>query len=291
MVNKIIFRFFLFCCVFVFKLSVTAQIISTIAGNGTTSYTGNNVPATAIGIATAVINVDSQGNVYSVSYNYGIQKVSAAGIITTVAGNGTTSYSGDGGPATAAGIFSQGVAADNSGNFFIGDGINNRVRKVNAAGIITTICGTGAGGHSGDGGMSTLAVIRSPATMVMDTAGNLFFADSIFIQKISTSGIITTIAGNGIGGFTGDGGPATNAEITGVDELAVDRSGNVYMDDGTHYRVRKINNAGIISTIAGTGTWGYSGDGGPATEAVMCDMDGVYCFSKAKKLILFYPYE
>ena len=264
-----------FFCLLVGELTAIAQIITTIAGNGTTTWGGTNVAATSIGIYAAMINVDTQGNIYNVSYNYGIQKVTPAGIITTVAGNGTTAFSGDGIPATSTGIFSEGVGADNYGNFYIGDAINNRVRKVNSAGIISTIAGTGAGGYSGTGGMATLALIRFPTSIALDKAGNVYFADSVFIQKISTTGIITTIAGTGVRGYTGDGAPATNAQIAGCTELAVDVTGNVYFNDGFHYLVRKIDTFGIITTIAGTGTWGYSGDGGAATAAEFGDVAGV----------------
>jgi trimeric autotransporter adhesin len=204
--------------------------------------------------------------------------ISEAGaqIITTVAGNGTTGYSGDGGLATAAQLYlPAAITFDALGNFFIADEYNNVVRKVNAAGIITTIAGngygagTGIGGYSGDGGPATAAEMYDVTDVVCDIFGNLFIADSKnnVIRKVNSLGVISTVAGCGILGYSGDGGSATLAKLNGPTSVAVDNSGNLYISEQGGEVIRKVNTGGIIGTIAGTGVIGYSGDGGPATSA------------------------
>jgi sugar lactone lactonase YvrE len=213
------------------------------------------------------------------------------GIITTVAGTGgacsppCSGFSGDGGPATSASLYiPQGVAVDASGNLFVTDTGNNRIRKVAApSGIITTVAGDGPscssfsciGGFSGDGGPATSATLNYPAGIAVDASGNLFFADSQNnrIRKVSASGIITTIAGNGTQGFSGDGGPAAAAALNNPLGVAVDASGNLFFADSQNNRIRKVSASGIITTVAGNGpagsSGGFSGDGGPATSAAL----------------------
>jgi hypothetical protein len=196
-------------------------------------------------------------------------------IITTVAGNGTGAFSGDGGPATAASLWLPlNVAVDGSGNFFIADAENHRVRRVDAStGIITTAAGNGAQGFSGDGGSATAASLYFPWDVALDNAGKLFIVDSFNnrIRRVdANSGIITTVAGNGAQGFSGDGGPATAASLFRPQSVALDSSGNLFIADSSNSRIRKVNaSTGIITTVAGNGTFGFSGDGGPATAASM----------------------
>ncbi len=193
-------------------------------------------------------------------------------VITTFAGTGTSSFSGDGVLATAAGIPNPvGGEFDKSGNYYFGDAVNSqRIRKINVAGIITTFAGNGMAGFAGDGGHASAARFDRPHGVKLDTAGNLYIPDQINnrIRKIDIStNIITTIVGTGTGAYFGDGGVATLAHLWNPQDVAVDRFGNIYIADMFNYRIRKVDPSGIISTIAGIGTSGYSGDGGPATVA------------------------
>jgi len=193
-----------------------------------------------------------------------------AQLITTFAGNGTAGFSGNGGQATAAELnVPDGAACDASGNIYIADGSNNRVRKVTPSGIISTYAGNGTAGYTGDGGQATAAEINIPHGMTADASGNLYFVDqnNNSVRKVNSSGIISTFAGNGHAGFSGDGGQATAAEFDLPTEVVFDASGNAYITDKTNERIRKVNTSGIISTFAGNGHAGYSGDGGQATAA------------------------
>jgi sugar lactone lactonase YvrE len=191
-----------------------------------------------------------------------------AQIIKTVAGNGTSAFSGDGGAATAASIsITGGVYVDASGNMYVTDQTNERVRKVDLLGNISTIAGSGTAGFSGDGGHATAARISHPSDVVVDAAGKVYFSDlnNNRIRMVS-GGAITTVAGNGAGAYTGDGGPASAAALDNPCGLCMDASGKIYI--ATRYAIRIFNTAtGIITTCAGNGTPGFSGDGGPATNA------------------------
>src|SRR6185437_29977 len=188
------------------------------------------------------------------------------GVITTVAGNGTGGYAGDGGAATSAAIFREyRQIFDSAGNMYIADSSNHRVRKVSAGtGIITTVAGTGTAGYSGDGGLSVNAGLYNPQGVAVDSAGNLYIADfsNSRIRKVAAAtGIITTVAGTGTYAYSGDGGLATNAGMLSPDDVAIDSAGNLYIADYNNFRVRKVSaGTGIITTVAGNGTQGYSGD-------------------------------
>ena len=194
-----------------------------------------------------------------------------AQIITTVAGIGAFGFSGDNNPATTAelaGPYS--VALDGIGNFYIADGYNNRIRKVDATGIITTIAGTDIQGYNGDNILATNAELWRPAGAACDHAGNVYFTDAYNnrIRKIDVStGIITTVAGTGIGAYNGDGIRADTAQVYDPHCIVIDSLGNLYFTDFANHRIRYINTIGIISTIAGTGVAGNTGDNGPATDA------------------------
>jgi NHL repeat-containing protein/type IX secretion system substrate protein len=198
--------------------------------------------------------------------------------VVTVAGNGTAGYSGDGGAATAAELNTPwGVAVDGSGNIIISDYQNSCIRKVNTAGIISTIAGNGTPGYSGDGLAATLAELKYPTGVAVDASGNIYVADRAnnCVRKISSSGIISTFAGTGVAGFGGDGTPATAALLNEPAGVCLDGSGNVLIADENNHRIRKVNSSGIITTFAGTGADGFGGDGTPATGAAFSYPIGV----------------
>jgi len=247
-------------------------IITTVAGNGTPGYRGDGGPAIDAQLSWPwSIAVDASGNIYIAdTENYRVRKVDPSGIITTVAGNGTRGYSGDGGPATDAQLdCADGVAVDASGNIYITDTENYRVRKVDPSGIITTVAGNGTRGYSGDGGPAIDAQLHWPLGVAVDALSNIYITDGYRIRKVDASGIITTVAGNGTWGYSGDGGPAIDAQLDWPLGVAVDAAGNLYVADTWNYCIRKVDSSGIITTMAGSGTWGYSGDGGPATLAFL----------------------
>jgi sugar lactone lactonase YvrE len=197
-----------------------------------------------------------------------------AQIISTVAGNGTLGFSGDGGVATSAELNPFGVATDASGNIYIADKNNNRIRKVNISnGIISTFAGNGTAGFSGDGGAATSAALNFPCGIATDASENIYIADANNhrIRKVNIStGIISTVAGNGTAGFSGDGGAATSAELYAPMGIITDTYENIYIVDKNNHRIRKVNKStGTISTFAGNGNAGFSGDGGAATSAEM----------------------
>ncbi len=274
-------RFFLLLfCLLTITLA-QAHLITTVAGTGTPGYTGDGGAAVAARLGGGIYAVtgDALGNIYIADgTNNSIRKVSSSGIISTIAGTGTGGYSGDGAAATAAQLrFPAGVAIDVSGNIFIADQSNNRIRKINTSGIITTVAGTGAAGFSGDGGPATNAQIHAPWGIVVDNNGAIVIADyeNNRIRRIDTFGIITTIAGTGTSGYSGDGAAATAADLTHPAGLAVSRTGAVYFADFSNNVVRVVHPYGIINTIAGTGATGFSGDGGAATAALLAAPYGV----------------
>ena len=253
-----------------------AGIITTIAGGGSAVGGGDGGLATNAQVFPGGVAVDGAGNLY-IAQGASIRKVNSAGIISTVAGNGLPGFSGDGGPATSATIFCTNVAADTAGNVYFPDSLNQRIRKIDTAGVITTVAGTGQQGYSGDGGPATSATLALPQGLTVDRAGNLYFADNAtHIRKVDTSGIITTVAGSGSPLALGDGGPATSAGMTPT-WVAVDAAGNLYIADTGGAKIRKVNTAGIISTLAGGGhnVGQGNGDGGPPTSAWFVNISAV----------------
>ncbi len=254
--------------------------ITTVTGNGTPGYSGDGGSATSALLYSPVgVAVDADGNLYIAdTRNSRIRRVTPGGTITTVAGNGTVGYSGDGGAATSAQLFfPYGVAVDAAGNMYIGDNGNHRIRRVTPGGIITTVAGNGNGGYSGDGGAATSAQLELPFGVAVDAAGNLYVADAgnHRIRRVTPGGIITTVAGNWTGGYSGDGGAATSAQLFFPYGVAVDAAGNLYIADRDNNRIRRVTPGGIITTVAGNGTQGYSGDGGAATGAQLNGPRGV----------------
>jgi trimeric autotransporter adhesin len=314
-------------------LSGDAQIITTYAGTGIAGYSGDGGPATAAQLYSPFgLAMDTAGNLFiAEQINHIIRKVAADGTISTYTGTGAAGYSGDGGPATNAKFsYPYAIALDHKGNLYFTDRDNNNIRKIDAAGIITTvplivriICPPGAPlwiicsipsgiaiddsdiiyftnfdlevlklkndtavlfagnclqSYRGDGGLATNAALNNPRGLACDHNGNLYIADNgnNVVRKVNRAGIISTYVGAGCpGSFHGDGGPATVAGMFGPFGVATDYAGNLFIEDFYNRRIRKVNSAGIITTVAGNGIAAYTGDGGPATAASFYDATGL----------------
>ncbi len=248
-----------------------AGIITTIAGTGSNGYNGDNVPAAGAQLYNpSGIAVDGLGNVYIVdSNNFRIRMISTAGTITTVAGSGAEGFFGDGAQAVNAKFNGlAGIAVDGTGNLFIVDSFNARIREV-TNGVINTVAGNGSPTFGGDGAQAILAAINNPVGVAVDGSGNILIADrnNYRIRKVTASGIMGTLAGNGIQSDSGDSGPANAAQMNQPTGIAVDGSGNLYVADTANSVVRVISPEGVITTFAGNGTAGFSGDTGQAGSA------------------------
>ncbi|HTS29083.1 MAG TPA: IPT/TIG domain-containing protein [Bryobacteraceae bacterium] len=269
---------------------VSGGNINTIAGNGTGGFAGDGGAATSAEIYDPQgIAVDSSGNLYIADTNNNvIRKVASGGSISTIAGSNLTGAGYVDNPVATNGQFSLpvGIAVDSSGNIYISESSNtngsvagnNRIRKVSSSGALTTYGGNGVVGSSGDNGPATTAHLSNPLGLAVDKAGNLYIADTgnHKIRRIAAgTGIITTVAGTGFAGFSGDGGPAINAQLNSPTGVAVDAAGNLYIADKLNFRIRMVSTSGIITTIAGKAASGYSGDGGPATSATLRFPTGV----------------
>lgn len=260
----------------VFLLPARAQNIRTVAGG----FVGDRAFATQASLQEPTFAVqDFAGNLYVSDFSaHRIRKILANGKITTIAGTGISGFSGDNGPATSAMLsFPAGLAMDASGNLFIADSGNNRIRKISSAGIIKTIAGTGAAGYSGDNGPALQATFNQPYGLALDSHGNLFISDmgNSVVRKIDTAHIITTFAGTGVAGYGGDNGQATQAMLNFPRGLALDSVGRLFIADTTNHRVRKVDSLGVIITFAGNGDDGFSGDGGSPTSAAIGNPSGV----------------
>ncbi len=246
-------------------------IITTVAGNGMVAFGGDGGLAVDASLNFPEgVAVDGSGNLYIAdTQNHRIRQVSLGGIITTVAGTGTASFAGDGGPATAAALnFPTAVAVDAGGSFYIADFSNGRVRKV-SAGTISTLAGNGSFKYGGDGAAATSAFLDQPLGVAADSDGNFYIADTENhrIRKVTPDGAITTVAGTGVQGFSGDGGLATIAELSAPRAVALDTNGNLYIADTGNASIRQVSPSGIITTVAGGAPCCDLGDGGPATSA------------------------
>jgi len=250
---------------------ITGGVITTVAGTGTQGFSGDGGAAISAQLFHPQgVAIDGGGNLYIVDTgNYRIRKVTPAGIISTIAGNGTNGSSGDGAAATSAQLLPTAIAVDGVGNLYIGDANHERIRMVTLAGTISTIAGNGTAGFTGDGGAATSAELNEPQGVAVDPTGNVYIADFVNhrIRKVTPSGVISTFAGNGTVGSGGDGGAATSAALQSPLGVFADNQGNLYLADATGSRIREVNTSGIISTVAGTGTQGFGGDGGLATLA------------------------
>lgn len=266
--------------------------ISTVAGTGAASYTGEG------GLATnATLNdprglvTDTVGNLYFCDHlNHVVRKIDTSGKITTIAGTGVAGYNGDNIPAATAQLnYPWRVSIDPAGNLYIADAVNDRIRKVTPDGMISTVAGNGSPGYTGDGGPATSATLQVPEQAEFDVYGNMFIADSYnnVVRKVAPDGTITTFAGTGFGAgignhppaggsYTGDGGLAAKATLNLPVSVAVDPAGSVYISDQINNVIRKVDLNGIITTVAGvSGVLGYNGDGGPATSAVFAYPAGI----------------
>ena len=247
-------------------------IITTIAGTGAAGDSGDNGPATQaeLNFVHSIAPTADGGFLVADTLNSRIRKIDASGIIRTVAGTGSAGYSGDGGQATNADINNpRGVVALPDGSFLFPDTNNQRVRRVSASGIITTVAGTGDQGFSGDGGNATSADLSIPFGVAPTSDGGFLIVDAgnQRVRKVSATGKITTVAGNGVRGFSGDGGPATSASLANPHNVVGLPDGGFAIADASNERVRLVSASGVISTLAGTGVRGYSGDGGQSTAA------------------------
>ena len=254
--------------------------VSTVAGTGVSGFSGDAGQATSAQLSIPWgIALDKSGNLYIADeVNNRIRMVATNGTISTIAGNGTNGYTGDGSAATSAELnFPAAVAVDGSGNVYIADTENHVVRKTTVGGNITNVAGTTVAGYAGDGAAATSAQINLPLGLALDGAGNLYIADSNndMVRKVATNGTITTAAGSTYGGYGGDGGAATSASFYAPFSVTVDAAGNLYISDTFNHAVRKVAGDGTITTVAGIGTRGYSGDGGLATKAMLNYPEGL----------------
>jgi sugar lactone lactonase YvrE len=251
-----------------------------VAGNGNQGLWGDGGPATSAQLKNpSGVAVDAVGNLYIADTgNAAIRKVLPNGLIGEAVGTATAGYGGDGGRAMCAQVKNpSGVALDAQGRVYIADTGNSRIRGVAANGVILTLAGTGVAGFGGDGSPSSSAQIKNPESVAIDAMNNIYIADTgnARIRKIAVSGVISTVAGTGAPGFSGDAGPAAAAQLKDPIGIAIDSAGNIYVADAGNHRIRKIDTNGMIHTVAGNGTAGFGGDGGPATSALLKNPAGV----------------
>jgi uncharacterized protein (TIGR03437 family) len=225
----------------------------------------------ALGADGSVYFADSDNNV--------VRKVAPNGVASTIAGNGSAGYGGDGGAGPSAQLNApEGVAVDAAGNVYFADSANNRVRKVSAAGVVSTFAGSGAAGSTGDGGLATAAQLNAPFGLALDAAGNLYITEfsGDRVRKVSAAtGAISTVAGNGVAGYAGDGSQAVNAQLNGPKAVVLDAAGDLYIADAINNVVRLVTSAGVISTAVGTGASGFGGDLGLAAAAQLTNPTGL----------------
>jgi sugar lactone lactonase YvrE len=250
--------------------TLSSQNIATYAGTGIETYIGAGPAAISTNLKVNGVLVDSNGDLLICDSNHLIWKVNNSGAISVLAGIGSSGYWGDNVLAASTPIYGpSGMVLDISGNLIFCDFSNSRVRKINTEEIITTIAGTGIHANTGDFGPAINANIYYPDFSAVDTEGNLYFTEGNgnLVRRISTSGIITTIAGTGIAGYNGDGIPATTAKLNFPCGIAIDSHGNIYISEHFGHRIRKINSLGIISTIAGDGIPGFGQENVLATSS------------------------
>ena len=249
-------------------------IITTIAGNGRAGFSGDNGPALEASLNfPAGLCLDRAGNLYVADRNnHRVRRIDPMGIITTVAGTGIPDWGGDGGPAAEAYLnYPSDLVCDDQGNLYISDRSNNRIRKVDSKGIISTIVGLGLPEFGGDFGPAIDAYLKYPFGIDLDSKGNLYIADrgNNRIRKVDPQGIITTVAGDGTHFFAGDYGPATRASLAYPTDVVADNQGNLYIADRNNNRIRRVDPLGIITTVMGVGRYEYNGDNEIASETTL----------------------
>ena len=249
-------------------------IITTIAGNGTAGFSGDKGPALKASFNfPAGLCLDQAGNLYVADRNnHRVRRIDTSGIVTTVAGAGVPDMGGDGGPAIDAHLnYPSDLVCDGKGNLYISDRSNNRIRKVDVKGTITTVAGMGPPEFGGDFGPATDALLKYPFGIDLDRKGNLYIADrgNNRIRKVDTQGIITTVAGDSAHFFSGDYGPATRASLAYPTDVVVDDKGNLYIADRNNNRIRKVDSLGIMTTVMGIGKYEYNGDNEIASETTL----------------------
>lgn len=254
--------------------------ITTIAGTGRSGFTGDGGPAVEARLRYPCgVAVDAAGNVYfGDSSNNRVRMIDSTGVICTIAGTGRRGFRGDGGPAAEAALnWPDSLAMDAQGGLLVADHYNNRIRRIDRSGLIRTVAGTGKRAFGGDGGPAERAHLNRPSGLAVDRSGNVYIADhgNGRVRCVDTSGIITTFAGGGDPYHNGDGGPALRANFGIIQGLALGPGGGVYIADSRRHCIRKFEPGGRISTVAGTGEPGYTGDGGAATEAGLRSPEGV----------------
>ena len=265
--------------------------IATVAGSGQTGFGGDGHAATTAQLTSpGGVAVDAAGNFYIAdTKNHRVRKVLPSGFILTVAGNGLAALGAENTYAPLTPLNEpRSVAVDPTGALYIADTANHRVARISSAGTLATVAGNGSPGYGGDGGRAAVAQLNAPGAIAFDSRGNLYIADTFnhLVRKVSTAGIITTVAGTGAAGFAGDGGPATAATLNYPGGVTVDSAGVIYIADTWNHRIRMVDSAGSIHTIAGSDAPGYKGDGGPALAAqldypsgIVVDGNGAILFS------------
>jgi len=254
-------------------------ILTIVAGNGLRGFSGDGGPATGARItAPTAIVLDRAGNLYISDAGTRIRKVTPNGIITTIAGTGNTVAAGDGGPAIRASLTSvQAMAFDAADNLYLVDAGHNTARRIRPNGIIERVAGTGQAGFSGDNGPATSAELRQPSGAAVDARGVLYISDSgnHRVRQVAADGTISTFAGTGTLGFAGDNGPAIQARLNFLNALAIDAAGNLLIADSGNSRIRRVTPDGVITTVAGNGQLGLTGDGGLARNATIRTPQGI----------------
>lgn len=265
----------------------TSNVINTVAGTLAAKDDLDGALATSRGVTLVSIALDTQDQLYGSTIDNRVIKIDSSGVIHVVAGTGIAGYSGDGGPATQATFQLNRIAIDAQNRVLVADAGNHRIRRIDTAGIVTTIAGTGTAGSTGDGGPATSAQLNTPRAVALDAAGNIYIADTNnnLVRKIDSTGVITTVAGTGMSGYSGDGGLATRARLNLPTGLAFDAAGQLYIGDVGNSRIRRVDTAGNISTFAGNGTQGSSGDGVAATS-VQLTIPGNFTFDGAGEMWL-----